>query len=263
MLDETMGSPREGLDGVVITVPSGEADVDDKTFIFVLGGRSNAVGDGYFVTGEKTEVLEDGTLVGFEPLPNDLNQARAFFPMLTNQGQHESGFDPDPPEVEDPDGPIIGKSIDDTPYYLIAVMGDDSHDGTNNTGTTTFEVCEIANADGDNGPWYLQDETSTGQGSLGHEAALYFDFMFIFAGVAREDLGDNPDAATSPASRFEFSEIAPLDMNNVLHDHQSVGQGSFVTGRSYYGAVRLNGYNIMVGGNDGDGPVASIEKVLQ
>jgi len=253
---EEMQFPREGVDAVVATIPSGEEDVPDRTFLFAVGGRPDATGDGYLASGERAEVLADGDLGPFAPLSYDLNTPRAFYVLITNQGQDESGFVPDDPEVP------ISKSPWTEPIYLFAVQGDDAHDGTANDGLIDFEACEIVTSDGDNGEWTTQHETvSPGQPAHGLGAALFFDHLFAFKGVSAEDLGDDPVVGGSAATRLEFFEDA-ADPAYILDDRQSTAT-AFTTDRAYYKMVRVNGYLWAIGGNDGSGPIAAIDRTLQ
>jgi hypothetical protein len=255
IVDEEMGVAREGLDALVATVPSGEEDVDDKTFLFAVGGRPDATGTGYLVSGERAEVLSDGDLGPFAPLTHDLQTARAFYVLLTSQGQNDSGF------IPDPDIPLE-KSISDEPLYLIAILGDDAHSGTNNAGLITFEVTEIVTADGDNTVWTVQDETvQGGHPAHGHGAVLHFNFMFTFTGVDQEDVGFDPTVSGNAASRVEFHQDA-ANPAYVLDGWQS-NSASFTDDRAYYDMVRVNGYVWALGGNDGGGPIATIERTLQ
>jgi hypothetical protein len=236
-------------------VPSGEEDVDDKTFLFAVGGRPDATGDGYLTSGERAEVLADGDLGPFVALSHDLQTPRAFYVLLTSQGQNDSGF------IPDPDIPLE-KTVSTEPLYLLAILGDDAHAGTNNAGLTTFEVTEIVTADGDNDVWTTQDETvQGGHPAHGHGALLYFDFMFTFTGVDNEDEGSNPLVSGNAASRVEF-HLDAADLAYVLDGWQS-NSASFDTDRAYYDMVRVNGYDWALGGNNAAGPIATIERTLQ
>jgi len=256
VLDETMQNAREGVDSVVITIPSGEEDVDDKTYLYAVGGRPDATGTGYFASGEKAEVLEDGELAAFEMLSHSMNTPRSFYALLTNQGQDTSGFVP-----EDPDIPLE-KSVGEGEIYLMAIMGDDQHDGNGNDGLNDMEVCKLLSPDGDNEAWATQtDEMPGGRNTHGHDALLYFNFMFVFAAVNTETPGSYPIVQTSAASRFEFHEDA-AEMIDVLQSFQSTST-TISTPRAYYELVRVNGYDWALGGADGSGPVTSIDRVLQ
>jgi hypothetical protein len=144
----------------------------------------------------------------------------------------------------------------------MAILGDDAHSGTANSGRVDFEVSEIVTADGDNEAWVTQTATiQAGHPTHGHGATLHFDFMFTFPGVATETIGDDPNPGTSSASRLQFLSDADPS-TGILHSWQS-SSSSMDVQRAYYQMVRVNGYLWIVGGNDGDGPVASIERTLQ
>ena len=122
----------------------------------------------------------------------------------------------------------------------------------------------LLTADGDNGEWVTQDVVEN-QPRHGHGALLYFDHLFTFGGVKTEDLGDEPDVMNSAADRLEFYE--PLEIGQPLSDTLVQGgtssNASFDTPRAYYKMVRLNGYLFAVAGNDGGGPLRTIERVRQ
>jgi len=257
-LSTTLTVPREGLEAVVVTVPSGSATIDDATYLFAIGGRPDASGTGYHVSGERAEILADGSLTSFSTLSNDMNHARAFYVIVTNMGQDLSGF------IPDPEGPIE-KSLPTGPVYLMAILGDDTHEGNDNSGRRDFEVTEIVTADGDNSAWTVQSELlQLGHPTHGHGASLHFDVMFTFCAVTTEDIGDDPSVSPAAASRllYEPATVPPPPPTDVLHSHSS-NTSSFDTGRGYYEIVRVNGYLWAIAGNDSNGPLASIERTLQ
>jgi hypothetical protein len=282
IVEETMIECREGLDSIVATVPSGEDNVEDKTFLFVVGGRPDATGAGYFASGERAEVLDNGELGEFQMLSYDMNTPRAFYVLLTNQGQMDPGFtdadvdsdsdgdsdtDADSDADTDPDIPLpppasTKRTADEPPLFLIAVLGDDAHEGNANKGLTTFEVSEIVDADGDNNEWATQSYVlGTGQAKHGLGALLYFNYMFYFDGVKSETLGENPSTHGSAAARLDYVEDA--EQIDILQSYQSTNT-KFVISRAYYTKmVRINGYLFAIGGNDGEGPLDSIERILQ
>ena len=117
-------------------------------------------------------------------------------------------------------------------------------------------------ADGDNDVWTVQDETvQAGHPAHGHGALLYFDRMFTFTGVDNEDVGFDPLVSGNAASRVEF-DVDAVNPAFVLDGWQS-NSASFEDDRAYYDMVRVNGYNWALGGNDGAGPIATIERTLQ
>ncbi len=257
-LSTTLTVPREGLEALVITVPSGSATVDDVTYLFAVGGRPDASGTGYHVSGERAEILADGSLAAFSTLSNDLNHARAFHVLVTNMGQDLSGF------IPDPDIPIE-KSVPTGPLYLMAILGDDAHAGSGNDGRRDFEVTEIVTSDGDNSAWTVQTELlQIGHPTHGHGASLHFDVLFTFCAVTTEDIGSDPAVSPAAASRLLYapSSPPPPPPADVLHSRTS-NSSSFATPRGYYEIVRVNGYLWAIAGNDSTGPLASIERTLQ
>jgi hypothetical protein len=221
-----------------------------------VGGRPDATGTGYFTTGERAEVLADGDLGPFVALSYNLNTARAFYVLLTNQGQDSPGFNPDDPDIP------LDKSLWEESVYLIAIQGDDEHTGNANSGLLDFEVSEIITSDGDNDVWVVQSDTPPGgRATHGLGALLFFDFLFVFGGVEDEDPGSDPVPMGSATSRFEYDE-EPADPADIINTYQS-SSASFDVGRGYYEMVRLNGYVWTIGGNNGSGPEASIEQTLQ
>ncbi|MDH5490344.1 MAG: MopE-related protein [Myxococcales bacterium] len=158
------------------------------------------------------------------------------------------------------------RSIATEPVLLIAVAGDDQYDAGNNQGMTTFEVVEISTAnDATNGTllgWTLQTNAlQAGRRVLGADALLYFDYMFTFPGVASEDRSApsiSPQNSAGP--RFPFVETPAAAAEYVgTFESSSVGMTTY---RGYYTINRINGGLFMVGGHDGAGPVAQIERTI-
>ena len=255
-------SGREGADAVVVTVPNGMDAGVDPTFIYVTGGRPNASGTGYFTDTERARVYEDGGLGGFEYMSENMNTARAFYVLITNQGQGMPAVGP-VPEMEK--SYPFGKSPAEGPLYLIAVWGDDEYDGAGNSGTNSFEVAGILAPDAGIGPWTTQGPfvppVPAGRKAHGHGAFLYFDYLFAFHGVMEETVGSDPTPDAYAASRFEYWE-GSADPADVLRVFQSAG-ADFVENVCYYDMLRFNGYIWRIGGNDGSGPVDSIERIQQ
>jgi hypothetical protein len=257
-LSTTLTVPREGLEALVVTVPSGSATIDDATYLFAVGGRPDASGTGYHVSGERAEVLADGTLAAFSTLSHDLVTARAFYVLLTNQGQDGSNFIPDP-EIP------LDKTIPTGPLYLMAILGDDAHAGAPNSGLIDFEVTEIVSADGDNSAWTVQGDTlQPGHPTHAHGASLHFDVLFTFCAVSTEDVGDDPTVSSAAASRLLYSPGSPPPPppDDIFHSRTS-NSSSFSISRGYYEIVRVNGYLWAIAGNDGSGPLASVGRTLQ
>jgi hypothetical protein len=164
--------------------------------------------------------------------------------------------------VDAPRTPWPLPSIAEGPIYLIACQGDDEFLDVTNQGTITVEVAEVYEGSADLGPWALQPdgELPGGQQTHGHGALLYFDYLFAMRGVATESLAENPVPTTSNAYRWEYHEDgAPTA---IIQGRQSTS-ASFNVPRSYYGMLRLVSYIFAIGGNDGLGPISSIERMHQ
>lgn len=106
LISPSLVSPREGLSAAIITVPSGSETVDDKTYLYVVGGRPDNSGTGYYDTVEKSEILPDGSLGGFIVEGSTLNTARAFLALTTTWNRDDTPVCPPPvePPCEDLDG---------------------------------------------------------------------------------------------------------------------------------------------------------------
>jgi hypothetical protein len=125
-----------------------------------------------------------------------------------------------------------------------------------------MEITRIIKETGAINPWTAQDFLLTGKAAHGMGAELFFDHLFIFGGVDGETLADGPDPANAAPKRIAFMEDAASDAE-ILDNLQSMSNANFITLRSYYGMVRLNGYIYALGGNDSNGPIASVERCLQ
>jgi hypothetical protein len=244
-------TPREGLDGVAFAVPDEPGSDRVTTFIYVAGGRPDSTGIDTLATVERARVEDGGELGPWEVMSQAMVQPRAFLALLTTAGQ---GATPRPPPWP---ATVPG------PLVLVACQGDDRFDdhGAGNEGTISIEVASVREGSGDLDPWVLQaDGLPSGQATLGHDAALFFDFLYVFKGVRRESRGSPPDPFVSPATRFEVHADAPVDA--VIVDPQSTSAG-FQVPRAYYGLVRVPAFLFVVGGNDGHGAISSIERVHQ
>ncbi|MBI2893881.1 MAG: putative metal-binding motif-containing protein [Deltaproteobacteria bacterium] len=159
-------------------------------------------------------------------------------------------------------------SIQAEPVFLIASQGDDAYSeaesGGGNHGTVTMEVSPITVPDGHIGGWTTQiEELPNGQPVHGHEALLYFDYLWVFQGVRRENFSDlEPTPQTSAAQRFDWVEEGAADQ--VITNYQSSSAGVEID-RCYYSATRLNSYIYLIGGNGGPGTGAlgDVERVIQ
>ncbi len=243
---EELLAGREGLDAIVLAIYRTSL----KIYLYAFGGRPSASATGYLATGERTVVNYDGTLAGFVPMTNDMTTARAFYPLITNQGQ-DAFVGPGNPELP----PILSGDL-----YLMALLGDNSYNesGAGNSGMDTFEVCSIITVNGDNTPWILQNE-SHNKDVHGGEVQLFFDYMFIFDGVKTEQLGYDPSPHGSAAQRFTYIEGGYLDdPADIFYDSQATG-ANFADSRTYYSSLRLNGFVWLIAGNGGGGPIGTIE----
>jgi hypothetical protein len=156
-----------------------------------------------------------------------------------------------------------------TPIWLLACQGDDSYEtgGSGNQGTTQFEACAVSPIDGHledcstslpGSLWVVQNSTFPGgQKTHGHDAALYFNFVFPFRGVASEALGSFASPAMSSASRYPVDDLTS-DPAKLLGSFQS-SSASFITSRAYYQMVRLNSYLYVIGGTNGTSALGSME----
>ena len=147
-------------------------------------------------------------------------------------------------------------SIITEPIYLIVGQGDDMYDDRRNAGLATFEASRLFPPLGTLGPWTIQDNEPSHE-RHGHGALLYFDFVFTLPGVQREDLGEHPTPGSYSASRFPL-DVEERDTSELLDRFESAA-ASFEVARAYYGTVRVNSRIFILGGNDGSGPLGSIE----
>jgi hypothetical protein len=247
----TLSSGREGLDALRLIVAD---PPESKAFLYVVGGRQYGDGTGYLASGEYGEILSDGKVLATNPLTNNLGTQRAFYNLLTNQGQNSYVGPGSDSAIFDPDEML----------YLMAIVGDDSYDesGPGNEGIDTFEVCEVPPGTGDNTPWILQDAVLN-KDNHGADALLFFDVVFIFPGVKTEKITENPSVHGGTPSRYLYYEGGDLgNPARVIWTSQSTA-GSFDIARAYYPMLRLNGWVFVLGGNDGAGPLTSIERTEQ
>jgi hypothetical protein len=158
-------------------------------------------------------------------------------------------------------------SLQTEALFLIACQGDDTYDesGGGNDGIGTFEVAGITVPDGHLSAWVEQAEDfAPGQFVLGHEALLYFDYLWVFQGVAREMYADGaPDPQESAAQRFDWVDDAALP-DDMVANFQSTSASQAIS-RAYYSMIRLNSHIFIIGGNGGPGvgPLATLERVIQ
>jgi hypothetical protein len=160
-----------------------------------------------------------------------------------------------------------GDSIIDETIYLIVSHGDDvfNSGGSGNSGRDDFEASRVFAPDGDISAWTVQDTTTSGN-FHGHGALLYFDTVFFFSGVKTEDLGEEPSPRTSAGGRRPLLiDATPISTDPwvpsvaVLENDTQSSSTGFAETRCYYGMARANTRLFVVGGNDGAGPIDSVE----
>ena len=243
-----------------MVVPSGDDAVDDKTFIFVGGGRPHAGGSGYSATIEKAEVLADGDLGTWATETETFNVTRAFFPLLTTKNR-DLTFWTDPQDVPLDKGPTKGTWPE--PILLFALAGDDVWSGSMNSGLQSIEAALVTSPDGVLDVWHLQtNELVMGRRTYAHDGVLVDDFLYCLPGVDQEAIAGEPAPLISNTSRFPIDVLA-TDLDLVISGSYMASNAAWTTARSYYDIVRVNGYVYAMGGNDGTGPIASVESIPQ
>jgi hypothetical protein len=146
------------------------------------------------------------------------------------------------------------------PLWLIAAQGDESYStthGSGNAGLDTFEVARIWPPGGDIGGWTTQANESA-HFHHGHGGALYLDYLFTMPGVLREGRTPEPEPDPSATARFTL-DVEAVDPATVVSTYEGAG-ATLDIARSYYGTVRVNSYIFVVAGNDGAGPIDSLEQ---
>ncbi len=257
--------PREGLEGLAVTLSSGSVTIPDTTYLYAAGGRPDSSGAGYLDSIERTAVGDDGTLGPWELLGERMVQPRAFFAMLSDASRHESprAFPPGEPDSSGSAPSASWPPSVSAPLHLIACQGDDTFSDTSgsNRGSTSIEVAEVDEGSGDLGTFVLQSiGLDPGQATHGHGASLYLDMLFIFKGVRRELLGENATPHSSTSTAFDYFADDPSD--HCVQAAHSTSSGFHIP-RAYYDIVRVGTFIWVIGGNDGAGPIASIERVRQ
>jgi hypothetical protein len=140
-----MTQAREGVDGVVITVFDGNPlTTNDPTFLYVTGGKTSSRAATALRTTERAKVdIATGNLVNpddpnattmAEDTTHLLQKGRAYYPLLTNQGQFVTPFPP--PPQEPPCGDLDGDGPAD-----INCGGDDCDDANVNVHPGAPEQC--------------------------------------------------------------------------------------------------------------------------
>ena len=241
-LGSTLVNAREGVDTVKIVIPDGAGG--GLPYLYAAGGRtSSAVSTSYLNSIEVAAIDHDGNLGAFSVLTHTMNVPRGFFTLLTSQGQNayvSRG------EYFDPDETI----------HLIAVAGDDIFVNPDNDGQQSFEVAQVVSTTGETDDWMLQS-VQWNKKNHGHEAQLFFGTLFCFLGVSKETLGGNPTPNTGTSPRYAYTPDALLT-TAIINSGQSSSDGP--ASRTYYQSVRLKSFVFALGGNDGSGPIATIDR---
>ena len=285
-----LNTAREGLDGVVVTMDPATSN-NLVARIVVAGGRDGAGGTyTSFGTAESLGVYADGTLDAswYDETPV-FSHPRAYYALVTTQDRNTTPFPPpnDPPPCGDcttviqraphripswmvPARRVIADVVGGDPVYLVAVMGDDAFTATSNTGRDDFEACGVDAVTGHlscGASWVVQSNNlPAGDATFGEDAVLYFSYLYPFAAVGRETVG-NPVGTTiqllnSAIGRFPLVDLASVTNDQILSTFQSAST-SFNVPRAYYQMNRLLAYVYAIGGYAAGGPTATVERHQQ
>lgn len=283
---------REGLDGVVVEMDPATSN-HLVARILVAGGRDGTSGSYvYSTSAESLGVYDDGTTdAAWSNETPVFAHARGYYALLTTQDRNTTPFPPppEPPPCGDCSNGTIQRTVRETaartalatvplaglvqnqvthaiadvtgtePVYIVAVLGDDAFQATNNSGRKDIESCPVDMTTGhlqsDCGvtggtTWVVQSSTDP-QATYGHDAVLYFSYLYPFYGVQTETL-----SATGTAIQFLVSSIARFPLvsdltmvlgGQILQNFQSAST-SFVVHRAYYQMTRLLAYVYVIGG---------------
>ncbi|MFT3925979.1 MAG: MopE-related protein [Myxococcales bacterium] len=245
--DAACGGCVDGDNDGKLSVSCGGCDCDDGNAMIACGLPESC---------EATpELCDDG--VDQDCSGSDCSCAIVLFAGTVDASQDLSSYDPNQ---------IV---------LLIAVAGDDTYNSGSNDGTNTFEVTGVSTLDGsthgDIVGWELQDNhLNNGSGTLGHDAVLYFDYLFPFPGVQDENrsVAGTPNtsgviaARSSTSGRWPFDETPPgNDQSLYTGGFQSSSTG-FETARTYYTSQRINGGVFTLGGHSGSAVLNSVERTI-
>lgn len=264
---------REGLDGVAVAMdPTASGGLVAR--IIVAGGRDGTTGSYvYRTSAESLGIHQDGTVdASWTDEAPVFNHARGYYALLTTQGRNQTPF---PPPSEQPPcsdcgvleigqlGPTPAAAVPAVtggePVYLVAALGDDAYSVSGNAGRNDFESCPIDMTSGhlaaDCGvtsgtTWVLQSSTDP-QATFGHDAVLYFSFLYPFYGIKTETLSATASAiqlVSSSIARFPVvGDLLTVVAGQVLQSFQSAST-SFVVHRAYYQMTRLLAFVYVIGG---------------
>lgn len=267
---------REGLDGVVVQLDPAIAG-GLVARILVAGGRDGATGSyAYRTSAESLGVYQDGTTdASWSAEGPGFAHARGYYALLTTQNRNETPFPPPPeqPPCNDCGGILLRTVTSDAlaaapsgpavtggePVYIVAALGDDAFSTTGNTGRSDFESCAVDMATGHlaadcgvtSGTTWVVQSSDDPQASYGHDALLYFSFLYPFYGVKSETVGamaSTIQLVGSAIARFPVvGDLASVAAGQVLQNFQSAST-SFIVRRSYYQMTRLLAYVYVIGG---------------
>lgn len=272
-----LNSAREGLDGVLVRLdPAASGGLVAR--ILVAGGRDGTTGSYvYRTSAESLGIHMDGTTDGaWTDEAPVFAHARGYYALLTTQDRNVTPFPPPPEQppcgdctgvIERVLSSVLGLSaaasppavLGGEPVYVIAALGDDAFQVSGNTGRGDFESCAVDMATGHlaadcgagSGTTWVVQTNDDPQSTFGHDAVLYFSFLYPFYGVQRETVGA---AATSlqilgsAIARFPVvGDLATVVASQVLQSFQSAST-SFVVHRAYYQMTRLLAFVYVLGG---------------
>jgi hypothetical protein len=164
--------------------------------------------------------------------------------------------------------------------YVIAVMGDSDWSDIGNSGVKTFEACKVdenGRLVSQGGLWNTQ-KVQSNQGTFGHGAVLYYDYLFAFWGARTESYSPESSRVLNEAAMQRYSVAEAGDVAVGKEDELLTGSQSasavFETIRSHYKMLRLMSYIYVIGGwadahtdIDGNpvpaGPTGELERHVQ
>jgi hypothetical protein len=155
----------------------------------------------------------------------------------------------------------------------VAALGDDAFSAASNTGRKDLESCAVDMTTGHlasdcgvaGGTTWVVQTNDDPQNTFGHDAVLYFSFLYPFYGVQSETVGaagSTIQIVSSAIARFPVFDPTTVAAAQVLDKFQSAST-SFVVQRAYYQMTRLLAYVYVVGGFTAAGPTASVERHQQ
>lgn len=271
---------REGLDGVVVRMDPAESG-GLVARIIVAGGRDGTSGSyAYRTTAESLGIHMDGTTdATWTDETPVFTHARGYYALLTTQDRNITPFPPPPDQPPCGDcGVVIERKIarvlaaltgnpvisapavaGGEPVYLIAALGDDAFQVSQNTGRSDFESCPVdmttghlvANCGVNGSTTWIVQTNGTPQSTFGHDAVLYFSFLYPFYAVQRETVGaaaTSLQLLSSAISRFPLAgDLASITAGQILQTFQSAST-AFVVQRAYYQMTRLLAFVYVLGG---------------